>query len=378
MRELVTIVGAGPAGLMAAEVLAQGGARVRIIDHKASFGRKFLLAGRGGLNLTHSEPLEKLLTRYGSAGPRLDAAIRAFPPAAIIQWCAGLGVETFVGTSGRIFPKAMKASPLLRAWLLRLRSLGVEFLPTTPWQGFDGTATILAMGGASWPHLGSDAAWVPALRAAGIAVNDFQSSNSRILVPWTEHFKTRHAGAPLKNLTLRYGNQTAKGEMVISAEGLEGGAIYQLSRVMREEPGKPLIIDLKPALAGDAIAQRLAQPKGSLSTSNFLRRALGLTPAAIALLHESKSKLDATGIKHVTIYPRGSADIARAISSAGGVALSEVDNNFQLRKIPGAYAVGEMLDWDAPTGGYLLQACFATGAAAARDLLQKLPHQRHI
>jgi uncharacterized flavoprotein (TIGR03862 family) len=363
---------------MAAEVLSQGGARVRIIDQKRSPGRKFLLAGRGGLNLTHSEPLENLMGRYGNAKALLEPAIRAFPPEAIIAWCQGLGVETFVGTSGRIFPKTMKASPLLRAWLQRLDQLDVQFSPSTRWQGFDGAPTILAMGGASWPELGSNAAWVPQLRKAGIHVNDFKPSNSRILVPWTEHFKSRHAGAPLKNLALQYGSAVAKGEMIISAEGLEGGAIYQLSRTMREEPGKPLFIDLKPALSGDAIAQRLAQPKGSFSTSNFLRRALGLTPAAIALLRETKSTIDAEGIKRVTLHPEGAANIARAISSAGGVALDEVNENFQLVKFPEAYAVGEMLDWDAPTGGYLLQACFATGAAAGRDLLSKLPHLRHI
>ena len=363
---------------MAAEVLAQGGARVRIIDHKPSFGRKFLLAGRGGLNLAHSEPLDKFLTRYGSARPRLEAAIRAFPPSDVVKWCEGLGVETFVGSSGRIFPKAMKASPLLRAWLQRLRNLNVEFVPSTPWQGLDDTPTILAMGGASWPHLGSDAAWVTMLRCAGITVSEFQPSNSRIIIPWTEHFKSRHAGTPLKNLMLRYGAEQVKGEVVISAQGLEGGAIYQLSRIMREGPGQPLIIDLKPDLSEEAVANRLAQPKGSLSTSNFLRRALGLTPAAIALLHETQAKIDANGIKHVTLFPQGSVGIARAISSAGGVAFAELDENFQLIKHPGTYAVGEMLDWDAPTGGYLLQACFATGAAAARDLLSQLPHHRHI
>ena len=372
MPPAVTVAGTGPAGLMAAEVLAQGGAKVTIIDHHHAPARKFLLAGRGGLNLTHSEPLDKFLTRYGPAQTFLEPLIQAFPPEAVVQWCEGLGVETFVGSTGRVFPKSMKASPLLRAWLRRLQSLGVELRSSTPWQGFGTGPEILAFGGASWPELGSDAAWIETFRGAGIAVNSFQPANCRIRIPWSEHFISRHAGEPLKNLKLQYGREISKGEVVISREGLEGGAIYQLSRVMREEPGKPLLIDLKPALSGDAVAKRLAQPRGSLSQSNFLRRALGLTPAAIALLHESKCKIDHIGVKEVVLHPQGPADISRAISSAGGVDLAELDEHCQLKKMPRHYCVGEMLDWEAPTGGYLLQACFSTAVAAARDLLKNL------
>lgn len=378
MDQTITIVGAGPAGLMAAEVLATGGAKVRIIDQKATPARKFLMAGRGGLNLTHSEPLEKFLTRYGREREILEPAIRAFPPAAVVAWAEGLGIKTFVGSSGRIFPVEMKASPLLRAWLRRLDGLGVEFALNTKWQGFDGGPTVLAMGGASWPQLGSDASWVPLLRGQGVRVNDFLPSNGRIIVPWTEHFRSCHAGAPLKNIAMQYASETVRGEVVISEEGLEGGAVYQLSRIMREQPGKALVIDLKPALSGDGIAKRLAQPRGRLSQSNFLRRALGLSPAAIALLHETKTTVSEQGIKQVRLFPQGAAGLARAISSAGGIALEELDADFQLKRLPGVYAVGEMLDWDAPTGGYLLQACLSTAVAAARGLLAHLPHARHI
>ena len=361
----VRIIGAGPAGLMAAEVLAQGGARVTIVDHMAAPARKFLLAGRGGLNLTHSEPLEQFLERYGDARPFLEPAIRAFPPSSVIDWCHGLGVETFVGSSGRVFPNCMKASPLLRAWLRRLDGLGVTLQSRTQWQGFDGMPTILAMGGASWPHLGSDAAWVPLVETAGIAVNPFKPSNCRFHVPWTEHFAGRFAGQPIKNVRLTYGAHTARGEIMISKDGIEGGAIYALSRHLRDEPGEPLLIDLRPDLTPEAIAAKLAKRKPKDSQSNALRKAFNLTPAAIGLMRE----VGATDPKRVSLMLTGPAGLARAISSAGGIARHEVDEHFQLRKVPGYYAVGEMLDWEAPTGGYLLQACFSTAVVAARHLL---------
>lgn len=365
------MAGAGPAGLMAAEVLAQAGHAVTVIDHKASPARKFLLAGRGGLNLTHSEPLDKFLPRYGEARAYLEPLIRNFPPDAVAQWANELGAETFAGSSGRIFPKAMKTSPLLRAWLQRLAGQGVEFKFSTPWQGFDGTPTILALGGASWPHLGADGAWTSVFQQAGIAVAPLQAANCRALVPWTEHFISRFAGSPLKNLNLRYGNAEAKGEVIISRDGLEGGAIYALSRFIRDELAKPLVFDLKPTLSGDAIAMRLAKPRGSMSQANFLRKAVGLTPPAIALLHETKTPITAEGIKAVKITPQGLSGLERAISTAGGVALSELTPQGELKKQPLTYCVGEMVDWEAPTGGYLLQACFSTAVAAARDLSGK-------
>jgi uncharacterized flavoprotein (TIGR03862 family) len=361
----VTVVGAGPAGLMAAEVLARGGASVTIIDRMAAPARKFLLAGRGGLNLTHSEPLEQFLDRYGDARPFLEPAIRAFPPQAVIDWCNGLGIETFIGTSGRVFPKAMKASPLLRAWLRRLAALGVTLRSRTEWRGFDGTPTLLAMGGASWPQLGSDARWVPLVEAAGIRVSPFKPANCRFLVPWTEHFAARFAGQPLKNIALSYRGRTVRGEAMISRDGLEGGAVYALSRLIRDEPGAPLIVDLRPDLSDAQVAARLARAKPKESRSNVLRRTLGLPPAAIGLINETQSR----DVKRVAVAVGAPAGLARAISSAGGIDWNELDAGFQLVRQPGCYAVGEMLDWEAPTGGYLLQACFSTAVAAARALL---------
>ena len=366
------MAGAGPAGLMAAEVLAKAGHQVTVIDHKPSPARKFILAGRGGLNLTHSEPLDKFLTRYGEARGFLEPLIRAFPPDAVAKWADDLDAETFTGSSGRVFPKAMKTSPLLRAWLQRLNGQGVDFKFNTPWQGFDGTPTILALGGASWPHLGGDGAWTSIFEKAGITITPLQAANCRAIVPWTEHFKDKFAGLPLKNLTLRYGTNEAKGEVVISRDGLEGGAIYALSRFIRDEPGKQLLFDLKPTLSGDAVAQRLARPRGAMSQANFLRKAVGLTPPAIALLHETKTPLTAEGIKALKVTPQGLSGLARAISTAGGVALAELTPHCELKKQPLTYCVGEMLDWEAPTGGYLLQACFSTAVSAARDLSGKL------
>ncbi len=367
----VTIVGAGPAGLMAAEVLATGGAKVTIIDHMAKPARKFLLAGRGGLNLTHSEPLEAMLERYGEAKDFISPSIRAFPPAALIEWVNGLGIETFVGSSGRVFPKQMKASPLLRTWLRRLESLGVVLKANTEWQGLDGTPTILAMGGASWPQLGSDATWVPTLRAANIRVNGFKPANSRFLVNWTKQFRDKYAGTPVKNVALNYAGQKVRGEIMISSEGIEGGAIYALSRFMREMPGEELQVDLRPDLSVEQLAERLAKPRGKQSQSTFLRKAAGLPPVSISLIHESGVAITAENIKTVPIKILRPASLARAISSAGGVALSELDESFRLKAIKNLYCVGEMVDWEAPTGGYLLQACFSSAVAAAKDCLNK-------
>ena len=367
----VTIVGAGPAGLMAAEVLATGGAKVTILDHMAKPARKFLLAGRGGLNLTHSEPLEKLLERYGEAKDFLSPAIHAFPPAALVEWVNGLGIETFVGSSGRIFPKQMKASPLLRAWLHRLESLGVVLKSQTRWEGFDGTTTILAMGGASWPQLGSDAAWVPVLRAANIRVNGFKPANSRFLVSWTKLFREKYAGTPVKNVALNYAGQKVRGEIMISDEGIEGGAIYALSRFMREQPGEQLLVDLRPDLSVEQLDERLARQRAKQSQTNFLRKVAGLTPVGISLVYESKVAITGEGLKAVPIKILRPASLARAISSAGGVALSELDENFRVKSMKNVYAIGEMVDWEAPTGGYLLQACFSSAVAAAKDCLKR-------
>lgn len=367
----VDIIGAGPSGLMAAEVLATGGAKVRVIDQMASPARKFLMAGRGGLNLTHSEALESFLDRYGAARAFLEPAIRAFPPESLIRWCNGLGIETFIGSSGRVFPKAMKASPLLRAWLRRLDSLGVELKLRTCWRGqIEADAMILALGGASWPRLGSDAHWVDLLTKRGIRVNPFIPANAGVTIAWSSHFVERFAGSPLKRIALTSLGKTVRGEAVITRTGLEGGAVYALGPELRQS-GK-LTLDLKPDLTLAALEERLARPKGKDSQSNWLRKATGLQPAAIAILREAGQPATASALKALTLTTTGTDSLARAISSAGGIALSEIDGNFELKAWPGVYAVGEMLDWEAPTGGYLLQACFSAANMASRACLERL------
>lgn len=368
----VDIIGAGPAGLMAAEVLARGGAGVRIIDRMPSPARKFLMAGRGGLNLTHSEPLDRFLDRYGEARSFLEPAIRAFPPEALIAWCNGLGIETFVGSSGRVFPKTMKASPLLRAWLRRLDSLGVMLDLKTEWMGDkQADAMILAMGGASWPRLGSDARWVETLRRRGIEVNDLIPANCGVTIGWSEFFTERFVGAPLKRIAITSAGRTVRGEAVVTRRGLEGGAVYALGPELRST-GR-LVLDLRPDLTTNQLEARLARPKGKASQSNFLRKAAGLSPVAIALLREAGAPAAASGIKSLELTVTGTDTRARAISSAGGVGRGEVDGNFELNAWPGVFVVGEMLDWEAPTGGYLLQACFATAVAAAKACLGRFP-----
>ena len=368
----VKIIGAGPAGLMAAEILATAGHAVTIHDHMPAPARKFLLAGRGGLNLTHSEPLDQFLERYGEAQSFLEPAIRAFPPDALIAWANDLGIETFVGSSGRVFPKQMKASPLLRAWLRRLDALGVKLVARSEWQGFDGTPTILALGGASWPHLGSDARWLPLFAEKGITVHPFKPANSRFLVHWSPVFRQKFAGTPVKNIALTYAGKRVRGELMISQEGIEGGAIYAISKGLREKPGHPLVIDFRPDVSEEVLAQRLTRPRGKDTVSNYLRKVAGLSPVAINLLRETGTAPDAKGIKAMALKLERPAGIMRAISSAGGVAREELDDGFQLQKVPLTYCVGEMLDWEAPTGGYLLQACFSTGVAAARHLASVL------
>jgi uncharacterized flavoprotein (TIGR03862 family) len=367
----VDIIGAGPSGLMAAEVLAKGGATVRVIDHMASPARKFLMAGRGGLNLTHSEPLEPFLDRYGAARDFLEPAIRAFPPEALIAWCNGLGIETFIGSSGRVFPKTMKASPVLRAWLRRLDGLGVELVLKTRWAGEkEADAMILALGGASWPRLGSDARWTSILAQRGIWVNAFMPANCGVTIPWSQHFVARFAGAPLKRIAVTSAGKTVRGEAVITKSGLEGSAVYALIPELRRSG--TLTLDLKPDLTLAALDQRLARPKGKASQSTWLRKATALAPAAIALLREAGLPAEGTNLKTLPLTVTGTDNLTRAISSAGGVALSEIDRTFEFKAWPGVYAVGEMLDWEAPTGGYLLQACFSTAIMASRACLERL------
>ena len=403
-KNSVAVIGAGPAGLMAAEVLVQGGAGVTVYDAMPSAGRKLLMAGRGGLNLTHSEALPAFLARYGKAMPQLASAIEAFPPDRLRAWSEALGQPTFVGSSGRIFPMAMKASPLLRAWIRRLDSAGVRFALRHRWTGWEddgrlsfqapdgklvveAAATVLALGGASWPRLGSDGTWVKTLEGNGVTISPLRPANSGFTVAWSDIFRDRFEGQPVKGVALSFGPHTARGEVVVTRAGIEGGAIYALSADLREaiaEAGTAtLTIALRPDLGTNDLIARLSTPRGKQSLSNFLRKAVHLSPVAIGLLQEvaiasgaSLSSLSpenlAALINAVPVKLTGVAPIARAISTAGGIALDELDADYMIRRLPGIFAAGEMLDWEAPTGGYLLQASFATGAAAGRGALKWL------
>ena len=400
MSKHVAVIGAGPAGLMAAEVLANGGAQVTVYDRMPSAGRKFLMAGRGGLNLTHSEELASFLARYGGATESLRPAIEAFPPDALRAWSGALGQSTYVGSSGRVFPVAMKASPLLRAWLRRLDAAGVTLALRHAWTGWDDArrltfdtpdgaatveagATVLALGGASWPRLGSDGGWTSVLDGAGVRIVPLEPSNCGFLSPWSEHLR-RFAGQPLKRITASCIDQSMRGEAIITEIGIEGGAIYALSPHLREtiaQDGEAtLLIALRPDIWAKELERRLTAPRGKQSISTYLRKALNLSPAEIGLLQEVTAGKLATLppaelarlINAVPIRLTGVAPIARAISTAGGIAFDELDPHFMLRRLPGVFAAGEMLDWEAPTGGYLLQASFATGAAAGRGALEWL------
>ena len=400
----VAVIGTGPAGLMAAEVLAQGGAAVTVYDAMPSAGRKFLMAGRGGLNLTHSEPLPAFLARYREAMPHLKAAIEAFPPQALRDWSEALGQETFVGSSGRVFPRAFKASPLLRAWLRRLDSQGVKLALRHRWIGWDengnlrfetpegqrivgASATVLALGGASWPRLGSHGAWAEILAARGATISPLRPANSGFTVAWSDIFRDRFEGQPLKGVALTSGQTTVRGEAVITRTGVEGGAIYALSAELREailrDGQATLYVALRPDAQIGELTAKLSAAKGKQSFSNFLRKAANLSPVAIGLLQEAAKAAGkslaalspaelARLIQAVPITLSGVAPIARAISTAGGISFDELDDDFMLRRLPGVFAAGEMIDWEAPTGGYLLQASFATGAAAGRGALKWL------
>lgn len=393
------IIGAGPAGLMAADVLSAAGVATTVYDRMPTAGRKLLMAGRGGLNLTHSEPLDRFVARYGVAAGRIGPMIEAFPPAALVAWAEGLGAPTFVGSSGRIFPRALKASPLLRALLARLADRGVMLRLRRCWTGWDErdalvfqsadgaieTArpdiTILALGGASWPKLGADGGWAETLKMRGVAVQPFRPSNCGFHVAWSEVFRTRFAGMPLKSVALSFDDSVARGDAMISAYGLEGGPVYALSALLRDaiaaDGAAMLDIDLRPDTSHETLAQALSRRRVKSSVTDALRRATGLSPAAIGLLREAHGVALAADagdlarqIKSAPIRLIAPQPLARAISSAGGVAFDAVDDDLMLRALPGVYAVGEMLDWEAPTGGYLLQACFSSAVLAARAALQ--------
>lgn len=424
----VAVIGAGPAGMIAAERLAQAGYGVTIYDRMPSPARKLLMAGRGGLNLTHSEPLARLLKRYRPENPQLLEALSAFPPDALISWANNLGIETYVGSSRRVFPTAMKASPLVRAWLTRLASSGVRLQREHCLVAIDQTieaastsdgmptprltfarkaggpvtvaprAVLLALGGASWPRLGSDGGWVGLLQGHGIGITPLEPANCGLLVPWSAHLIDRFAGMPLKRIALGVGNETFAGELMVTRSGLEGSPAYaagpQVRAALAAAGGAavPVSLDLRPDITLAELEKRLDRPRGKQSLATYLRKSAGLSPLVITLLRECDREANsgatpvsplppardstpaalASAIKALPLRVTGLAGLDRAISTAGGIAWASVDPDFMLRALPGVFAAGEMLDWEAPTGGYLLQGCFATGVAAASGIARHL------
>lgn len=396
----VAVIGAGPAGLFAAQTLAQAGCHVEVFDQKPTPARKFLMAGRGGLNITHSEDYQTFITRYGAAQNNLKPALDGFTPDDMRAWCQNLEEETFIGSSGRVFPKSMKASPLLRKWLSALDELGVVFHMRHRWDGWneDGhlvftsgesqktqacDAVLLCLGGASWPSLGSDGAWQNFLARKNIDVKNFEPSNCGFEINWSDYIRTKFAGQPLKAISLSIGNTKVMGEMMITDKGIEGGAVYALSSTIRRAINQNniahLLIDLRPNMSVDDIQVKLSLPRARHSFSTWLQKSLKLSPLAIALLREGNKDISSTPIqdlarliKSVRLTALAPFPIDRAISSAGGISLSEIDENYMLKNLSGVFAAGEMLDWEAPTGGYLLQGCFATGKAAAKGILHWL------
>jgi len=385
------VIGGGPAGLRAAEITSAAGLRTVLADRMPSVGRKFLVAGRGGLNLTHSEPLEKFVTRYNER-PRWRSLLSDFPPDDLRAWAKGLGVESFVGTSGRVFPATKQAAPLLRRWIARLKQQGVEFRLRHDWAGLDalhghefsfGTprgslrlcphATLLALGGASWPQTGSTGSWVSILAASGIQIAPLVAANCGYGVDWPADFLAEAEGQPLKNIRVLGGNEWVTGELLITRYGLEGGALYQLGRSLRASPLPSLKIDLKPDFTAEQLRAKLGNdPRDLLETA---ARAWKLSPAAKALLRfvpVPSAHALSTLAKGLPVRLGQPRPIAEAISTAGGVKWSELNENLMLRKLPGIFCAGEMIDWDAPTGGYLLQGCFATGTRAARGAISYL------
>ena len=405
----VIVIGGGPAGLMAAEALAERGVQVDLYDAMPSVGRKFLMAGKGGMNITHSEPLEPFLRRYGSRRAQIAPLLAAFGPDALRAWLQDLGVETFVGSSGRVFPTDMKAAPMLRAWLHRLKEAGVRFHMRHKWMGWDGMPTtphalrfttpdgeqtvtadavIFALGGASWPRLGSDAAWVPLLGARGVAIAPLLPANCGFDANWSDYFHERFAGQPVKPVAIRVtdidGNvHNRQGEFVVTETGIEGSLVYALSAVIRErvlaDAGTTIELDLAPDLPLQRVMDEVTRPRGSRSMSSHLQSRIGLGGVKLGLLHEALPKeafADAARvartIKALPLPLTRPRPIDEAISSAGGVPFEALDAQLMIEQLPGVFCAGEMLDWEAPTGGYLLTACFASGLIAGRGALAYL------
>lgn len=397
----VAIVGGGPAGLMAADVLSRAGIWVDVYDAMPSVGRKFLLAGIGGLNITHSEPFEAFCARYTTRQAQLQPMLTQFTPDMLRQWVHDLGIETFVGTSGRVFPAEMKAAPLLRAWLHRLRASGVRLHVRHRWLGWDQdgalrfahpdgevcvrpAATLLALGGASWPKLGSDGAWVPLLQHKGVQVTPLHSANCGFDVAWSQHVQDRFAGAPLKPVAIRFTDvhgqaEYRQGEMTISKTGIEGSLVYAFSQRLRDtvliEGSATLALDLVPGRDAARVLAEVSHPRGARSLSSHLQSRLGISGAKVALLHEVLTKAQmadaatlAAMIKALPITVHATRPVTEAISTAGGVSFNSVDDTLMLTSMPGVFVAGEMLDWEAPTGGYLLNGCLATGLRAGEGM----------
>jgi uncharacterized flavoprotein (TIGR03862 family) len=397
----LAIIGGGPAGLMAAEAACAAGVAVDLYDAKGSVGRKFLLAGKGGLNLTHGEPRARFVERYGARRDAVDRWLDAFDAEALRAWARGLGVETFAGSSGRIFPHDLKAAPLLRGWLRRLRESGVAFHMHHRWLGWQAhgvlhfatpqgeralpaDAVVLALGGASWPQLGSDGAWVAPLQQAGIDIAPLQPANCGFELAWSEHLSSRFAGAPLKPVVAHWTDRrgvahSRQGEFVLSEYGVEGSLIYAIGAELREQIatcGEALLkLDLVPGYTRLALADRLAASRGKHSIGDWLRRRAGLDAAKCALVFELTDKATladpqalAAQLKALPLHLRAPRPVAEAISTAGGVRLEALDEHLMLRARPGVFCAGEMLDWEAPTGGYLLTACLASGLLAGRGV----------
>ena len=423
----VAVIGGGPAGLMAAEALASGGVQIDVYDAMPSVGRKFLMAGKGGMNITHSEPLEAFLGRYGARREQIAALLDMFGPDALRAWLHKLGVETFVGSSGRVFPTDMKAAPMLRAWLHRLRESGVRFHMRHKWVGWDASdgagdegtrntergnspqqtllfmtptgeqqvradAVIFALGGGSWPRLGSDAAWVPLMTARDVPVAPLLPANCGFDANWSDYFRERFAGQPVKPVSITLidtdGNaQHRQGEFVVTETGIEGSLVYALSAAIREriltDGEVTIMLDLAPALTAQRVLDEVTRPRGSRSMSTHLQSRIGLGGVKLGLLHEALSKeaftdtaLLAQTIKALPLRLVRPRPIEEAISSAGGVPFEALDARLMIGHLPGAFCAGEMLDWEAPTGGYLLTACFASGLAAGRGALAYLAGTR--
>lgn len=405
----VAIIGGGPTGLIAAETLSLAGVQVNLYDAMPTVGRKFLMAGKGGMNITHSEPLENFINRYGARKDQISPLLHVFGPEALCEWIHGLGIKTFTGSSGRIFPTDMKAAPLLRAWLHRLREGGVKFHMRHRWLGWNNEnsllfatphgehsiqadAVLLALGGGSWARLGSDGAWVSLLEKRGISVAALKPANCGFDAHWSDHFKSRFAGEPIKSISLSFTDVTdiehqRQGEFMITANGVEGSLIYAFSASLRDRISTAgdvtVYLDLLPNRDLQTIENEIRHPRGSKSMSSHLQSRLGIKGAKAGLLRECVSKQDfsdplklSVAIKKLPITLAAARPIDEAISSAGGVVFDALDEHLMIRHLPGVFCAGEMLDWEAPTGGYLLTACFASGRAAGQGILNWLKHRK--